>query len=218
MLESFKRPPFNQEDAKSIAADLVNIFNKRRTIRKYAKETPCRSIIENSIKIASSAPSGANRQPWHFAVIENQNLKNQIRILCEKEEHDFYHVKPNKEWVNDLKHLYTNEEKAFLTEAPYLIAIFYSHYHLDQKGEKRTHYYAKESVGLATGMLLSALHLSGLNTLTYTPKRMQFLSKLLERPCTERPFMVVAVGLAHEDSQVPKITKKTIEEVSNFYN
>lgn len=217
MLQEFKRPKYDENLSSSVSEELVKIFEKRRTIRQYSKEKPDREIILNAIRVASLAPSGANAQPWHFAVIENQALKEEIKDKCEKEEFDFYHKNPNQKWIEDLKHLHTHEKKEFLTQAPYLIAIFYSHYSHDQSGEKKTHYYAKESVGLAAGMLLSSLHLCGLNTLTYTPKRMQFLNDLLERPKNERPFMIIACGVAPTDCEVPQISKKTIHEVTNYY-
>ncbi len=217
MLEAFNRPQFDNDEKTKLSEDIVNIFQKRRTIRQYSSQRPSRSIIENAIKVASLAPSGANCQPWNFCIIENQELKTYIRSFCENEEGHFYNTNPNEKWVNDLKHLHTNEEKPFLTQAPYLIVIFYSHYSLNDAGEKKTHYYAKESVGLASGMLLSALHLSGLNTLTYTPKRMQFLGTILDRPKSERPFMIIATGIAAQNATVPTIQKKTIQQITQYY-
>ncbi len=217
MLRTFNRPPFQEEHSHQISQELVSIFEKRRTIREFSQQKPASNIIKNAIKVASLAPSGANAQPWDFALIENKALKEEIRRLSEIEENQFYHSNPNEKWINDLKHLHTDEKKQFLTDAPYLIVIFYSHFHLDQNAQKKTHYYAKESVGLATGMLLSALHLSGLNTLTYTPKRMQFLNPLLDKPKTQRAFMIIATGLASDEARVPLINKKTIDEVVSYY-
>jgi len=218
MLAPFEKPKFCNNRALEISRDLAKIFTKRRTIRQFSPEKPDREIIENAIDVARLAPSGANRQPWSFALIEGMDLKQEIRKLSEKEEYLFYVEKPNKKWIKDLEHLHPNKEKEFLTEAPYLIVIFYSHFDIDELGEKCTNYYAKESVGIATGMLISALHLAGLSVLTYTPKRMQFLSRLLGKEVNERPFMLLGVGHPTETAEVPVITKKALEDILTTYS
>ncbi|MBK26834.1 MAG: nitroreductase family protein [Halobacteriovorax sp.] len=213
----FKAALFNEAESLEISRKLAEIFKYRRTIREFSPEKPNRELIHNAIKVAGLAPSGANKQPWSFCVIENPELKSKIRKLSEIEERRFYVEKPNKKWLRDLKHLNLDAKKEFITTVPYLIAVFYRHFDLEEGEEKSTNYYAKESAGIATGMLISALHLSGLNCLTYTPKRMQFLGTLLDRPSEERPFMVLGVGLPHEDAMVPIITKKQLDQVLHSY-
>jgi len=213
MLEPYSSPKFCSQRALSISKDLAQVFTHRRTIRDFSSECPPENVILNAIDVARLAPSGANKQPWSFALIKNPEVKEEIRALSEIEEHRFYVEKPNEKWVKDLEHLHPKVEKEFLTKAPYLIVIFYRHFDWDEAGEKSTNYYAKESAGISTGMLISALHLSGLSVLTYTPKRMQFLGKLLNRPEHERPFMLLGVGLPEKDVQVPVITKKSREDI-----
>ena len=217
MLEQYKTPKFNEEEAINISRNLTQIFTRRRTIRNFSSEVPAREIVENAIDVARLSPSGANKQPWTFALVENPDLKNTIRELSEIEEHRFYVEKPNKKWIKDLEHIHPSKEKEFLTKAPYLIVIFYRHFDLETCGEKSTNYYAKESAGIATGMLISALHMCGLSTLTYTPKRMQFLTQLLKRPENERPFMVLGVGKPCPMATIPVLTKKSINEVLKTY-
>ncbi len=213
----FNGPNFNEQESLEISRRLAEVFKFRRTIREFSSEKPDIELVHNAIKVASLAPSGANKQPWSFCLIENPELKAKIRGLAEKEERRFYVEKPNKKWLDDLKHLNLDAKKEFITTVPYLIAIFYRHFDLEDGEEKSTNYYAKESAGIATGMLISALHLSGLNCLTYTPKRMQFLGALLDRPNEERPFMVLGVGLPHEDAEVPIISKKSLDKVLQSY-
>lgn len=217
MLEPYKTPRFNEQEAINVSRELTQIFTRRRTIRNFSREIPAREIVENAIDVARLSPSGANKQPWTFALIENMELKQTIRELSEIEEHRFYVEKPNKKWIKDLEHIHPKKEKEFLTKAPYLIVIFYRHFDLEDDGEKSTNYYAKESAGIATGMLISALHMCGLSTLTYTPKRMQFLTQLLNRPENERPFMLLGVGKPCPMATIPVLTKKSIDEVMKTY-
>lgn len=217
MLEPYKTPTFNEAEALDISRNLTQIFTRRRTIRQFSSQRPEREIVENAIDVARLSPSGANKQPWTFALIENSDIKETIRELSELEEHRFYVEKPNKKWIKDLSHIHPKKEKEFLTKAPYLIVIFYRHFDLEEDGEKSTNYYAKESAGIATGMLISALHMCGLSTLTYTPKRMQFLTELLNRPQNERPFMLLGVGKPCPMAEVPVLTKKSINSVLKTY-
>lgn len=212
MLERYIQPHFNSEQALEISRGLLYVHRKRRTIRHFSKEVPDREILENAISIAATAPSGANRQPWSFALIQNPEAKKEIRRKAEIEELDFYKLRPNKQWIKDLEHLHTNEEKAFIEQAPYLIVIFYSHINRIEEGIEKN-YYAKESAGIATGMLISALHLAGLATLTYTPRRMQFLSEFCQKSKEEKPFLVLAVGHPHPEAEVPRITKKNLSDI-----
>lgn len=213
----YKTPKFNEEESLNVSRELTKIFTRRRTIRNFSKDTPPREIVENAIDVARLSPSGANKQPWTFALIENIDVKKSIRELSEIEEHRFYVEKPNKKWVKDLEHIHPKKEKDFLTKAPYLIVIFYRHFDLEDDGEKSTNYYAKESAGIATGMLISALHMCGLSTLTYTPKRMQFLTQLLKRPENERPFMLLGVGKPCPMATIPVLSKKSIDDVLKTY-
>ena len=212
MLERYVPPTFDSEQALEVSRALLYVHRKRRTIRHFSSEVPDREILENAIGVAATAPSGANRQPWSFTLIQNPEAKKEIRSKAEREELDFYKLRPNKQWLKDLEHLHTNEEKAFLEQAPYLIVIFYSHLNRIDAGIEK-HYYAKESAGIATGMLISALHLSGMTTLTYTPKRMQFLSEFCGKSKDEKPFLLLAVGHPHPEAQVPRITKKSLHDI-----
>lgn len=217
MLVPHKRQKCDHLISLEISHRIAEVFKYRRTIRQFSSQVPHQTTLLNAIDVARLAPSGANRQPWSFSLIKSEGIKKEIRRLAELEEKNFYVDRPNQQWIEDLKHLHTHIEKPFLTEAPYLIVIFHKHFDMEN-GEKKVNYYAKESVGISTGMLISALHLSGLSVLTYTPKRMGFLTTLLGRPKEEKPFMLLAVGLPHEESQVPIITKKTLDEITSIYN
>jgi nitroreductase len=165
---------------------------------------------------AGTAPNGANRQPWHFVVVQNPELKRKIRIAAEKEEQEFYRERAPKEWLEALAPLGTDEHKAFLEKAPVLIAIFGESYEQKPDGTKVKNYYVTESVGIATGILITALHHAGLATLTHTPSPMKFLNELLNRPANERPFLLLVVGYPAENATVPAITKKTLNEIADF--
>lgn len=218
MLEEYKHQNYTEKAALDISAQLARIFKRRRTIRSFSKEKPPKEVIDNALKVASLAPSGANKQPWFFAVVENQELKDKIRMFSEANERKFYLSGQHQNWVDDLKHLHTDPDKEFLSKAPYLIAVLFKNFAPNERGENERNYYAKESTGLATGFLISALHMSGLSTLTYTPTRMQFLPQVLERPQNERCFMLLAVGLPEKGCQVPVVTKKSLEQVRGIYS
>ena len=191
-------------------------MKKRRTVRQFSDRPVPRIIIENCIYAAGTAPSGANMQPWSFVVVSDLEVKRQIRQEAEKAERKFYNQKTNLKWVEDLKPLGTNENKPFLEIAPYLIVIFAQRYGLLPDGTKRSHYYVNESVGISTGILLSALHHAGLACLTYTPSKMGFLNHLLSRPSNERPFLIMVVGYPDKDAIIPKIEKKSAKEIIKF--
>lgn len=190
----------------------------RRTVRDFAtKEVPF-ELIENAIRTAATAPSGANQQPWTFAVVRDPELKRKIREAAEAEEKESYQRRMSDEWLAALSHLGTDWQKPHLEHAPYLIVVFSQPYALDvdpQTGETRKikHYYSVESVGIAVGMLLASLHLAGLATLTHTPSPMKFLSDILDRPPNERAYVVIPVGYPTTDAQVPVITKKSLDEI-----
>ena len=188
----------------------------RRTVRQFSARSVPRTIIDDCLRVAGSAPSGANMQPWHFVVVQDPRLKLLIREEAEKEEHAFYHGRASKEWLAALASLGTDENKPYLEDAPYLIVVFAQSYELSSQGKKVKNYYVTESVGIATGMLISAVHMAGLVSLTHTPSPMRFLNRLLNRPAQERPFLILVVGYPREDAQVPDISKKSLQDIATF--
>jgi iodotyrosine deiodinase len=192
------------------------MIRNRRTVRDFSDQPVPRKVIEECLKAAGTAPNGANKQPWHFTVVESAEVKRKIREAAEEEEKAFYNERAPQDWLEDLEHLGTDEHKPFLETAPYLIAIFSQSYGMDDEGQKEKHYYVKESVGIATGLLITALHYAGLATLTHTPSPMKFLNEILDRPSNERPFLLLVVGYPAEDAEVPDITKKPLDEIADF--
>ncbi|MFT5260587.1 MAG: iodotyrosine deiodinase [Saprospiraceae bacterium] len=192
-------------------------LKKRRTVRDFSDKAIPMEVIENAILSAGTAPSGANQQPWHFAVVTDQQMKIRIREAAEEEEREFYEHRASDEWLELLEHLGTDENKPFLEVAPCLIVVFQKKFTLDAEGKRKKNYYTPESVGIASGFLLSALHLSGLATLTHTPSPMRFFNKLLNRPSEERPVMVVVVGYPSTQATVPNIAKFTLSEIASFH-
>ena len=188
-------------------------LSARRTIRDFSDKPIPREVIENCIKTAGTAPSGANMQPWHFVLISDPAIKKQIRIAAEKEEREFYEQRAPKEWLEALAPLGTDDNKPYLETAPYLIAIFMQRYGKLPDGREVKHYYGLESVGIATGMLITAIHDAGLASLTHTPSPMGFLNEILERPKNERPFLLLVVGHPAKDAKVPDIKRKDISEI-----
>lgn len=191
-------------------------IRRRRTVREFSDEPVSRELIEDCIRAAASAPSGANRQPWHFAVVGDAQTKRRIREAAEKEESEFYGWRAPQEWLEALEPFATDEHKPFLEQAPYLIVIFAQLHGVDDDGNIVKHYYVNESVGIATGILITALHTAGLATLTHTPSPMGFLNEILQRPRYERPFLVLVVGHPSPQARVPCISKKTLDEVTTF--
>jgi len=198
------------------AADFYGDIRRRRTVREFSDREVPRQVIENCLMAAGTAPSGANLQPWHFVVVSDSDVKKQIREAAEDEEREFYHHKAPQEWLDALAPLGTDEHKPFLETAPYLIAIFAQRHGVLPDGTNVKHYYALESVGIASGILITALHHSGLATLTHTPSPMNFLNKILERPGHERPFLLLVAGYPADDAKVPVITKKSLDEIASF--
>lgn len=195
----------------------LELMRKRRSVRDFSDRDVPFEIIEQCIRTASTAPSGANKQPWHFVVVSDPEIKREIRIQAEQEEREFYNRRATEEWLKDLEPLGTDAEKPFLEIAPYLIAIFSQSYAVDEtSGEKQKNYYVKESVGIATGMLITALHNAGLASLTHTPSPMGFLNEILDRPSNEKPFLLLVVGYPADSAEVPDIDKKSLEEISTF--
>jgi nitroreductase len=188
-------------------------LSNRRTIRDFSDKSVDKEIIKNCIKTASTAPSGANIQPWHFVLISDPVIKTQIRIAAEKEEQEFYEMRAPKEWLEALEPLGTDDQKPYLETAPWLIAIFMQRYGYLPDGSKVKHYYGLESVGIATGMLITAIHNAGLASLTHTPSPMGFLNKILKRPNNERPFLLLVVGHPAKNTKVPDIKRKTLSKI-----
>ncbi len=191
-------------------------LRRRRSVRFFSDRPVQREVIANCLLAAGSAPSGANMQPWRFVVISDPAVKTEIRKAAEEEEQEFYHHRAPQSWLDALAPLGTDEHKPFLEIAPYLIAIFAESYRVLADGSKAKNYYATESTGIASGMLITALHHSGLACLTHTPSPMKFLNQILKRPENERPFLLLVVGYPEKDAVVPDIGKKSLEEIAVF--
>ncbi|MFV1988866.1 MAG: nitroreductase family protein [Gemmatimonadota bacterium] len=187
---------------------------RRRTVRHFSTERVPFDVIDACLEAAGTAPNGANMQPWHFVVVTDPDVKSRIRAASEEEEIDFYEHRAPPEWLEALRHLGTDEHKPFLEEAPVLIAIFSESYGVGPDGGKVKNYYVTESVGIATGVLITGLHMAGLATLTHTPSPMGFLNEILGRPSNERPFLLLVVGYPREGAHVPNISKKSLEEIA----
>jgi len=213
-LTTFRELPGTE--MKEAADAFLETMRRRRTVRDFSDRAVSREVIESCLLAAGTAPNGANRQPWRFVVVGDAAIKKRIRDEAEIEERAFYSGKAPKEWIEALEHLGTDEHKPFLERAPWLIAIFAESYELMEDGTKAKNYYVSESVGIATGMLITALHHAGLVTLTHTPSPMKFLNGLLGRPDNERPFLILVVGYPEEDATVPDISKKPIEDIAVF--
>ncbi len=203
-------------EMKKRATEFYSDMKRRRSVRQFSDRDIGPDIIENCIRTASTAPSGANLQPWHFVVVSDPAVKEQIHQSAESVEREFYSSESTRKWVEDLEHLGTNKQKPFLLTAPYLIVIFAQRHGLKLSGEQRKHYYVSESVGIATGMLITAIHHAGLVSLTYTPGKMGFLNKILSRPKNEKPYMILVVGYPDEKTMVPDIDKKSLKEIATF--
>jgi iodotyrosine deiodinase len=214
---SYNHETYPPDEMISRSAAFYDWMEKRRTVRDFSDQSIPLEVIENIIKAASTAPSGAHKQPWTFCVVSDRGLKKEIRVAAENEEKESYDNRMSEEWLEDLKHLQTDWQKPFLEIAPYLIIVFKKAYDLAPDGNKRTNYYVNESVGLACGFLLAAIHHAGLVALTHTPSPMNFLTKLLKRPENERPFLLIPVGYPHPETYVPKLERKKIEEVMVKY-
>lgn len=215
----FKYPTTFESDQALIEASklLDTNMQSRRSVRKFSDRPIPEDVIQNLIRIASSAPSGAHKQPWHFAVISSVDIKQKIREAAEKEEYTNYHGRMSEEWLDDLKQFGTDWHKDFLTIAPYLVVIFKKSYDIESTGEKSKNYYVNESVGIACGFLLAAIHQLGLVSLTHTPSPMNFLTRLLDRPDNEKAYLLIPVGYPAEDATVPNIKRKPLAQVMTKY-
>ena len=208
---------YPEEEMVQRARDFHADLRRRRTVRDFSRRPVPREIIDACLDAATTAPSGANLQPWHFVVVGSAATKKRIRVAAEEEERHFYHHRAPRAWLDALAPLGTDERKPFLENAPWLIAIFVQKYGRLEDGRKVKHYYPVESVGLATGILITALHMAGLATLTHTPNPMKFLNEILGRPKdAERPFLLLVVGYPEEGTMVPDIGRKPLREVVTY--
>ena len=213
---SFKKLQFQKitfEEMDYNANQFFQRLSSRRSVRDFSTDDFPIDIIKNCIKSASTAPSGANKQPWHFVVVKDPIIKRKIRKAAEIEEKEFYGVRAPKEWLDDLNQFGTDWNKPFLEEAPYLIVVFSKKFDINDDGTNTKNYYVSESVGIASGLLLTALHNAGLVTLTHTPSPMAFLSDILNRPPSDKPYLIIPVGFPSENAEVPNIKKKTFKEI-----
>ena len=195
------------------SGDFLSLMTQRRTVRDFSPQQVPASVIKNAIATAATAPSGANMQPWHFVAVSDMDTKRKIRTAAEEEEQALYEHRASQEWLDALAPLGTDANKPFLETAPWLIAIFSQKFTIDDTGQKHKNYYTPESVGIATGFLIAALHNAGLATLTHTPSPMTFLRTTLGRPDHEKPFLLLVAGYPAEDAMVPDITRKPLDTI-----
>ena len=204
------------EDMQQRAIEFHEHMQRRRTVRQFSDRPVPRTVIEECLLTAGSAPSGANLQPWHFVVVSDPKVKREIRVTAEQEEREFYNRRAPQEWLDALAVIGTDEHKPFLETAPYLIVIFGKNHSQLPDGRRVKNYYVNESVGIATGFLISAVHNAGLVSLTHTPSPMGFLNDILNIPPSQKPFLILVVGYPAEDAQVPIIEKKVLAEIATF--
>jgi len=212
------QPSPENGDIEKTSKEFYKWIDTRRSVRDFSDKQVPRSVIENLIKSASTAPSGAHKQPWTFCAVSNPTLKSQIRKEAEIEEKESYESRMSERWKKDLEAMGTDMHKPFLEIAPWLIIVFKQVFELDEDGKKHNNYYVNESVGIACGMLISAIHKAGLVTLTHTPSPMNFLAKVLDRPKNERAYLLLPVGYPKDPAYVPDIERKGLDEVAVFYD
>jgi nitroreductase len=214
--EPYLRERLSDDDAQRRSHAHLAAMRTRRSVRDFAHDPVRRELIENALLVAGSAPSGANQQPWTFVVVSDDATKWRIREAAEHEERLLYEERASDEYLQAIEPIGTDASKPHLTDAPYLIAVFEQAWHYDELGEKRKHYYVRESVGIAVGFLLTALHAAGLATLTHAPSPMGFLKEILDRPANERPFLLIPVGYPAPGAEVPSLPKKQLDEFALF--
>ena len=214
---AYHREIYPAEKMITLSGEFYHWMDERRTVRDFADKKIPKEVIENILLAASTAPSGAHKQPWTFCVVSNPDIKRKLRIEAEKEERESYSGRMSEEWINDLRPLQTDWQKSFLEIAPYLIIVFKKAYDILPNGKKKNNYYVNESVGIACGFLLAAIHKAGLVALTHTPNPMNFLTKILDRPENERPFLLIPIGYPMEKTFVPKLSRKSLEDISEWY-
>ncbi|MEP1096522.1 MAG: nitroreductase family protein [Cyclobacteriaceae bacterium] len=212
----YTRDTYPLEEAENRSKEFYKWLDTRRTVRDISDKPVSKELINNLIMAGSTAPSGAHKQPWTFCAISNSELKKKIREAAEKEEYDSYHGRMSERWIKDLKPIGTDWHKPFIEEAPWVIIVFKRVFEREN-GEKNNNYYVNESVGIASGMIISAIHKAGLVTLTHTPSPMNFLTKILERPENERPYLLLPIGYPKEEVYVPDLQRKELDEVAVFY-
>lgn len=213
----YQREIFDANIMQERARSFYIWMDQRRTVRDFADTPVPKEVIEDIIRTASTAPSGAHKQPWTFCAVQDPAIKTEIRKAAEEEEYTSYHGRMSERWLKDLEPLGTDWQKPFLETVPWLIVVFKKAYEVGADGEKQNNYYVNESVGLACGFLLAAIHHAGLVALTHTPSPMNFLTKILDRPENERPFLLIPVGYPAADAQVPDLSRRPLEEISRFY-
>lgn len=209
---AFRR--LDAEEALTRSRAFVELMETRRSVRHFSPEPVPWELIENALRVAGMAPSGANQQPWTFVVISDPATKHEIREAAEHEERLFYERRAPESYLNAVEPIGTDGIKAHITDAPYVIVVFEQTYGFEPDGSKKKHYYVRESVGIATGFLLAALHAGGLATLTHSPSPMGFLSRILQRPENERPFVLIPVGYPAEGAEIPTLDKKPLSEIT----
>jgi iodotyrosine deiodinase len=213
----YSKPNISDDEMIEKSNSFHEWIDTRRSVREFSDKKIPREVIENILKSASTAPSGAHKQPWTFCVLENPEIKKQIRIAAEAEEYESYESRMSSDWIEDLKPLGTDWHKPFLETAPYLIIVFRRIYEFGENAQKKNNYYVQESVGLACGFLLTAIHNAGLVALTHTPSPMIFLTKVLNRPDNEKPYLLIPVGFPADECWVPDLKRKDLEDFAVFY-
>lgn len=208
---------YSQEEMIERSKQFYDWMETRRSVREFSDKPVPKEVIDNILRSASTAPSGAHKQPWTFCVVSNPEIKSKIREAAEKEEYESYTKRMSEEWIDDLKPMATDWKKPFLEIAPYLVIVFKRPFEYDSEGKKHQNYYVNESVGLAAGMLITAIHDAGLVTLTHTPSPMNFLQKILDRPDNERAFLLLPVGYEAAEVYVPNNRRKGLDEMSVYY-
>lgn len=223
MSNNFYDPiPYNptkktKDESLKASEEFFNMINQRRSVRFFSDEDVPEEVINNIIKTASSAPSGAHKQPWTFCVVSNKELKHRLRELAEHEEKINYESRMSDSWKDDLAHLGTDNIKEFIDIAPWIIIVMRKPYDFDENGKKLNNYYVNESVGIASGFLIAAIHYAGLATLTHTPSPMGFITKALNRPENEKPYLLLPVGYPAKDCTVPNLDRKELNEIAFYY-
>ncbi|MEM8894282.1 MAG: nitroreductase family protein [Bacteroidota bacterium] len=213
----YTRDFYTSEESLEQATDYYKWLDERRTVREISDRPVGREVIEKLVLASSTAPSGAHKQPWTFCCVSDAEIKTKIREAAEKEEYESYRNRMSERWLDDLKPIGTDWNKPFLEKAPWLIIVFKRVHEQDERGNKNNNYYVNESVGIACGMLISAIHRAGLVTLTHTPSPMNFLTKILDRPANERPYLLLPVGYPEDEVYVPSLTRKPLDDIAIFY-
>lgn len=213
----YERETYPAEELEQRTEAFYQWMDTRRTVREFSDKPVSKTVIDNLIMAASTAPSGAHKQPWTFCAVSNPDMKSKIREAAEKEEYDGYHGRMSDRWLKDLRPFATDWHKPFLEKAPWLVILFKRVYENDEAGDKHNNYYVNESVGIAAGMFITAIHHAGLVTLTHTPSPMNFLTSILDRPSNERAFLLLPVGYPDDEVYVPKIERKGLDDVAVFY-